>query len=78
MNLAQNLPNIRINTYKMLTTIHKWEEFSNSVKTTEKSSSNTSSLEAIHDGIHALIGGEEPIAGHMGELAFAGEYPPTQ
>ena len=88
MTAAQNLLNIKTDTYTMLTRTHKWEEFSNSAKTAGKNLSNTDSLEAIHDDIHELIGGErhsnhellrgEKLKGHMNSLAFAGEYPPTQ
>ena len=68
--------NIKNDTYNMLTRIHNWPEFSNSVadgSTTNKSSTN--SLETIHDHIHLYCGGD---LGHMAQLELAGEYPPTQ
>ena len=66
---------LKDDTYHMLTRIHNWPEFSNSVAGPGTSESLTKSLEAIHNDIHFYIGGDY---GHMSELSLAGEYPPTQ
>ena len=50
----------------MLTRVNTWPAFSNSMSGDGGSTSN--SLEAIHNGIHNLVGG----IGHMGDTGTAG------
>ncbi|KAF9444741.1 polyphenol oxidase [Macrolepiota fuliginosa MF-IS2] len=52
-------------TYAMLTRVTGWSQFSS--HTTSKGGNATNSLEAIHDNIHVLIGGN----GHMSDPAVA-------
>ena len=51
-------------TYRLLTRVHTWPAFSN--HTTGDSGSSSNSLEAIHDEIHGMIGGQ------MGLIPLAG------
>ncbi|KAG8981525.1 hypothetical protein FRB93_008563 [Tulasnella sp. JGI-2019a] len=57
--------NIRTSTYKLLTLVHTWPAFSN--HTPGDGGSSSSSLEAIHDGIHVDVGGD----GNMSDPAVA-------
>ncbi|KIM38482.1 hypothetical protein M413DRAFT_75996 [Hebeloma cylindrosporum] len=57
--------NITSSTYAMLTRVHTWPAFSN--HTVGDGGSTSNSLEAIHDGIHADVGG----IGQMGDPAVA-------
>jgi tyrosinase len=52
--------------YNLLTRVNDWPGFSNHTPGDGGSSSN--SLEAIHDEIHAVIGGD------MGDPSVAGEF----
>ncbi|KAG8988915.1 hypothetical protein FRB94_000326, partial [Tulasnella sp. JGI-2019a] len=57
--------NIRTSTYKLLTLVNTWPGFSN--HTAGDGGSSSSSLEAIHDGIHVDVGGD----GTMSDPAVA-------
>ena len=54
----------------MLTLIKNWNNFSNHTYAPQQGAV-ANSLEAIHDNIHGIVGG----GGHMGNIAYAGEYP---
>ncbi|KAG8995528.1 hypothetical protein FRB94_008947 [Tulasnella sp. JGI-2019a] len=64
-DLKAEQANIRTSTYKMLTLVHTWPAFSN--HTPGDGGSSSSSLEAIHDGIHVDVGGD----GDMSDPAVA-------
>ncbi|KAG9026425.1 hypothetical protein FRB95_008864 [Tulasnella sp. JGI-2019a] len=53
--LQGNYLNIRTSTYKLLTLVHTWPAFSN--HTPGDGGLSSSSLEAIHGGIHGEVGG---------------------
>ncbi|KIY67701.1 Di-copper centre-containing protein [Cylindrobasidium torrendii FP15055 ss-10] len=66
--LQKNGDTIRSRIFNTLTTIHDWPRFSNS---RTQSDSSADSIEAIHDDIHVLVGGQ----GHMGDISTAGFDP---
>ena len=66
--LASEQSQITTSTYNLLTRVHTWPAFSN--HSVDDGGSSSSSLEAIHDGIHVDVGGQ----GHMADPAVAGEY----
>ena len=63
-SVLANQPDLKISTYKLLKKVHTWYALSNN--TVGDDGSATSSLEAIHNGVHLTIGG------HMAESAVAG------
>ena len=62
--LASIQGDLTSSTYRLLSRVHTWPAFSNHTPGDGGSSSN--SLEAIHDEIHGVIGGQ------MGDPAVAG------
>ncbi|KAG8972801.1 hypothetical protein FRC05_009523 [Tulasnella sp. 425] len=60
-DLQSDARSIRTNTYNLLTRVSTWPAFSN--HTPGDGGSSSSSLEAIHDGIHGDVG----AGGHMGD-----------
>jgi tyrosinase len=66
-DLSSVQDDVTSSTYGLLTRVHSWYAFSNHTQGDGGSASN--SLEAIHDEIHAIIGGQ------MGDPAVAGRLP---
>ncbi|KAG9009286.1 hypothetical protein FRB90_008451 [Tulasnella sp. 427] len=64
-DLQSDANDIRSQTYNLLTRVTTWPAFSN--HTPGDGGSSSSSLEAIHDGIHVDVGAD----GHMGDPAVA-------
>jgi tyrosinase len=65
---AQNNKSFTQDIWGLMTQVRTWPAFSN--HTPSEGGSSSSSLEAIHDAIHDILGGN----GHMGNVAMAGTF----
>ncbi|KAJ7088152.1 photo-regulated tyrosinase [Mycena epipterygia] len=64
---------LRTKTYNLLTRVHTWPAFSNHTPGDGGSTSN--SLEALHDGIHTLVGGDGHILSKFRPLLWKAGTP---
>ncbi|KAI6247240.1 Tyrosinase [Erysiphe necator] len=69
--LESNAASVRSRIYTILTNYHSYLAFSNGGYRAEAPPSEQDSLEAIHDQVHALVGG----GGHMSFIDYAGFDP---
>lgn len=70
-NVENSATSIRSRIYNILTNYHNYLAFSNEGYREDSSPSEQDSLEAIHDQMHAIIGG----GGHMSYIDYAGFDP---